>query len=583
MDAKEQIDPTPKPLIDTVFEWLKDMTPEDAGLLAKTWPGLVKGSRPGKADPRQVVTGLRAKLRGARAFPEGIAIFARPLAKEYSLLQYVGFDALPAMLECFGNALGRREACAAALLHEDEECRELARKRWAEWAGASPEPAAVDKATALLGALCGTVVAALEARNSAADSTDLTEPDPPPKPATTSEPSPEPGRRLRDAERELKRARREAQEAKAEIQRLTKQVGTIKSAKEALEVELCDVRETLRELNGALQAKVQLAAQRLADERLMPWLTDCETLASVKTPVDGNDLLSRVEFTLERQAKRDRRYGIRSQITQRIADCRIALAKVEAASYDALRPLPDLVTLEQALRQEITELSAQLAPARGLSATDTQIHARISRAQTQQDLAAVRGEIVAGLSSKKIQIEDREEVFAHLLQASLLRATEARFAAEKEDIAAAMACNPIVDFWQRLQIGESLTMLVDGHNVLGSPGTSRSGSDDWHSATARDALAARLKTFAQDYPNLRVDLWFDSPTAADENVSENLCVRFSGGTGANRADDAILRQIDNHPARANLYLVTADWDEARKAQTLGAKVFLPDELESLLR
>jgi hypothetical protein len=94
---------------------------------------------------------------------------------------------------------------------------------------------------------------------------------------------------------------------------------------------------------------------------------------------------------------------------------------------------------------------------------------------------------------------------------------------------------------------------------------------------------ARLKTFAEDYPKLQVDLWFDGPTARDENVSENLCVRFSGGTGANRADGAILRQIDNHPARASLYLVTADWDEARKAQALGAKVFLPDELGSLFR
>jgi predicted RNA-binding protein with PIN domain len=489
---------------------------------------------------------------------------------------------MPGMLKAFGDALGRREACAAALLHEDEECRELARARWAEWAGTSPEAEAVDNATALLRALCGTVVEALEARKTATDVTDLTNPEPPPKPETTPEPSPELTRKLNEAERELKRARREAQESKAQTERLSKQVGTLKSANKALEVDLRDTRKTLRESEERQEARIQIAAQRLADERLMPWLTDCETLASVKASVDGDNLLARVEFTLERQAKRDRRYGIRSQITQRIADCRIALAKVEAASHDALRPLPDLVTLEQALRHEITALTDQLARARGLSETDSQIHERISRAQTQQDLAAVRGTIVAGLSSKKLQIEDRAEVFTHLLQASLLRAMEARFAAEKEDIAADMACNPIVDFWQRLQMGEPLTMLVDGHNVLARPGIARTGSESWHSAPARDALTARLREFASDYPQLHVDLWFDSPTSYDENVSANLRVKFSGGTGANRADAAILRQIENHPASVTLYLVTADWDEAQKAQALGAKVFLPEELEGLL-
>jgi len=584
MDPTQQIDRTPGPLIETILAWLEDMDANALKQLAVACPRLFKGFRPGRASPSLIVTNLRKSFRNAEALPPEMAALAHAYVREFLWLGFISPGAMPFMLECFGDALGRKEACAAALLHEDEECRELARVRWAEWAGTTPDAEAAKKAASNLRAFCGIVIAALDERETATDDATPTEPKPPPRSTTAPEPSPEPTQKLREAERDLKRARREAQEAKAETERLSKQVSTLKSAKGALEVDLRDTRTTLRELEEGHQARIKVAAQRLADERLMPWLTDCEQLAEVDEAARASDLLERVESTLLRQTKRDRAYSTRSRLAKRIEECRQALSDVESAAGDSLRPLPELRELAEELATEIQNLEAKLAPSKSANQPDAELHRRITRARTQRELAETRKYIAEGLADNTLAVEDREAIFSRLIEASHSLFNQARFAAEKSDVAQEMACNPGVDFYQRLQLDEPLLLILDGHNFLGTllSGTGLRRRSDWYSETSRESLKKRLAEFGNNYPELRIDLWFDGPVATQHNETHNLRVCFSGGTGSDRADKAILQSIEHQKGAVRVFLVTADRGEATKAERLGAKVLLPEELEHLL-
>ena len=64
-------------------------------------------------------------------------------------------------------------------------------------------------------------------------------------------------------------------------------------------------------------------------------------------------------------------------------------------------------------------------------------------------------------------------------------------------------------------------------------------------------------------------------------MSDNLRVRFSGGSGSNRADRQILAFL-HHLGTASPELtravVTADQDEARAAERSHAMVMAPEEL-----
>lgn len=67
MDAKQQIDPTPKPLIETILAWLEDMDADGINRFAAAYPRLFDGFRPGRASPSLILTGLPKMLRNAEA------------------------------------------------------------------------------------------------------------------------------------------------------------------------------------------------------------------------------------------------------------------------------------------------------------------------------------------------------------------------------------------------------------------------------------------------------------------------------------------------------------------------------------
>lgn len=584
--------PTPKcdvaPLIDTVLEWLEAMDTDAIAKLAESRPSLVKGFRPEKAPKTIVLSRLRVLLQGGEAIPADIAKIANRFTREFALLGFLSAKAMPFALDWFGHSLGQREACAALLLHPDSDCHALAQDRWATWSTTPPSSAEVDVASGVLEALCGSIVLAIEKQRAVAESG---APDAEQAEANSLHSLSAPEKcKLEELERDLKEARKEAKAARKRAEeiadlkervekRLRGQEAELKSANEALDA----TKRALRESEERHERAVAEAAQRLVDRRLAPWLTDVERLADEANAIEASNLLHRADFLLGQQAKRDRKFGIRSMIAARIEECRIAFAKVESAQIDSLRPLPELERLSQELRSEISRLEDKLAPPKENQLPDQQVRDQIVRARDFGELMSLRKHILMDGCSADSKLQEPAELQALIMQTALRLQAEARFVAEKDETSTGMSKHPALDFWQRLQGGDAIRLFVDGHNFLGLVRDScPSRTAEWHGAQARQHLTERLRAFASAYPSLSVDLWFDSPSEAMESASSNLRVIFSGGLGKNRADDGILKSLAHARQISPVYLVTADWQEAKQAELAGARVFLPDELDHLL-
>lgn len=81
-------------------------------------------------------------------------------------------------------------------------------------------------------------------------------------------------------------------------------------------------------------------------------------------------------------------------------------------------------------------------------------------------------------------------------------------------------------------------------------------------------MAERVTTLFPS-PGADVRLFFDGPTGAQEILSEQVRVVYSGGEGANRADGAILRDIEffrKTDGDRTLLLITGDRDFGREAK-----------------
>lgn len=580
-----------EPLIETVLMWLEAMDASSLLELAESRPSLAKGFRPDKASKTFVLSRVRALLKGAEGVPEDIAKIVSRFTGEFVLLGFVSAKAMPFALDWFGNSLGRRGACAALLLHPDSECHRLARERWMSWSTTSPTPEEAKVATDVLEALCGSIVLAIERQRVGTDVDDIEDEckeAPTPLPAMLPE-----QRKLEQLERDLKEARKEAKVARKRAEEMTDQRARAERRQRALEADAKSSKEALEATRRALRGSedrhhraVAEAAQKLVDARLAPWLTDVERLADEAEADAGGDVLERADFILRQQAKRDRKFGIRSMTAARIEECRLALSKVERAQTDSLRPLPELERLGDEIKCEISRLEAQLAPNRDDQETqrlDRQVHEQIARARDLGELLNLRRRILEGGNRDAINLQDPAEVHVHLMRAALMLQAEARFAAEKDETSILMSDHPALDFWQRLQSGDSICLVVDGHNFLGLVRDSRLRCNgEWHGKQARQHLSERLRVFSSAYPRLSVDLWFDSPSEAMESASSNMRVIFSGGLGKNRADDGILKSLAHGRQMSPVYLVTADWQEAKQAELAGARVFLPDELDHLL-
>ena len=495
------------------------------------------------------------------------------------------------------SCLGFAGTVAALLLDGRASLRRHALEMLADWDGLEPDESAQREATTELMTGLRSLTQALQTLQppvgagspSGLESglTDTTGP----TPLAERTPRPQGERQLvitlRDKRREAGALARDLSTSRQESDRLRAELERLRPALELTQQRANHAENELAELRGDFESLVQQRVQALLDERLLPWLAPAEALAQAAEDPRGQHLLEQAEQLLQEQAAIDRRYGLRRVLQAELDDCRQMLARLAEAQAQSLRPLPRLVTLQQEIRQRIQALQQQLGdpvdadPAAGSSLA--RLQQAMAQADSLEQLSAIRQALGAAEPLGLLDAGERARAFAQLADlASRLYARQGicRTAAQDRE---GLRSLPLHAMQSTLALGQRATLVVDGHNVLFTlPALFRSFFENGNpGGRARDALEQRLAALAKRHPRLDIQLWFDGGTVSERTVLDNMRVRFSGGSGSNRADGQILAFLHHlgtaspDPARA---VVTADQDEARAAERTGALVMAPEEL-----
>lgn len=588
--------PIPKPV---VLAWCGALVrlPDAKVRSLASEQGLGAGFRASKMPPDVARARLRSALEGYAELPETIRLALRGASQASALVVPLSDELVMEQSGLLANSLGLAETVAALLLDGRASLRSHALGMLDGWDGSECNEEARRKASTDLMAHLQGLAQALHALKpqdgtGSPSGTDAGLAD---RAATTPQmtrsPRPQAERQLvlalRDKRREAAALARDLAASRQGSDRWRTELERLRPALELTQQRAGRAEAELAELRGDFEALVQQRVQALLDERLLPWLAPAESLAQAAADPGRGQLLEQAEQLLQEQAAIDRRYGLRRSLQAELDDCRQMLARLAEAQAESLRPLPKLLTLQQEIRLRIQALQQQLG-----TRADTDLAAGSSLARLQQamaqantleQLSAIRQALGAAEPLGLLDVEERARAYALLADlASRIYAREGicRTAAQDRE---GLRHLPLHAMQSTLAVGQRATLVVDGHNVLFTlPALFRPFFENGNpGGRARDALEQRLAALARRHPRLDIQLWFDGGTVSERTVSDNLRVRFSGGSGSNRADRQILAFL-HHLGTASPELtravVTADQDEARAAERSHAMVMAPEEL-----
>ncbi len=592
--------PIPKPV---VLAWCGALArlPDAIARSLASEQELGAGFRANKMPPDVARNRLRSALEGYAELPEKIRLALRQISPASALVVPLSDELVMEQSSLLTRSLGFAETVAALLLDGRSSLRRHALEMLGDWDGSEPDEDAQREATTELMSSLQSLAQALQTlqrpegagspREPGSGSVDTT--------GTTAlsarTPRPQAERQLvialRDKRREAGTLARDLGAARQESDRLRAELDRLRPALEQTQQRAARAEDELAELRGDFEALVQQRVQALLDERLLPWLAPAEALAQAAEDPCGQNLLGQAERLLQEQAAIDRRYGLRRSLQAELDDCRQMLARLAEAQAESLRPLPRLVTMQHEIRQRIQTLQQQLGnpvdadPAAGSSLA--RLQQAMAQADSLEQLSAIRQALGAAEPLGLLDAGERARAFAQLADlASRLYGRQGicRTAAQDRE---GLRSLPLHAMQSTLALGQKATLVVDGHNVLFTlPALFRPFFENGNpGGRAREALEQRLAALAKRHPRLDIQLWFDGGTVSERTVLDNMRVRFSGGSGSNRADGQVLAFLHHlHTASPDLAraVVTADQDEARAAERSGAMVMAPEELALLL-
>ncbi|MGA1315350.1 MAG: hypothetical protein ACO3YN_00285 [Rubrivivax sp.] len=629
--------------------------------LARAHPSLQAGFRPGKVPQGPLRLRAKALLDTASGLPEAVRGVLAQQGLQSALLSVLSEEAISAQAGAWADAFGRVAVFSAMLLDDRPSVRALGFSQLEHWNGQAADEATATRARAVLAeafgpflrtvaplfgradpAMSGADVAgvARAAATGAVEATastlsaDVTHPDnpsaPDDSPVAAARLPRSAGERalvlqLRAQRLETRRAQRACREAERERDRLTLRADAADVQLSEARVASSQLSQELRRVQARIEALVLEGVQAQLDERLRPWLAPAEQLQQGVQALAGSPLLDEVQALLRRQSEVDRREGLRSTLVAELQRTRGLLAEVQRARVDALNPLSHWPDVAQRLQAHAAALQARLDQAvRGVqptalapaaqhlplaAATDDATATPLSRLQ-QMIAAAPTLDALATLrqhlhSAERLALLTPEQTAA---AHALLHEAVSRLY-DRTVLAAGLAQAPLPDArafpLQALQAALARrlprTLVVDGHNVLHLlPALFRPYHDAQGQPTgrARQALAERLQALAGRHPTLHVELWFDGPAHDTRSLSEQVRVHFSGGSGSDRADGAIVAQLRHlcdskavtDPNRQDakspgaegsvrqVTVVSADTEVRDQVLALGAAVMLPAEL-----
>ena len=565
----------------------------DLAVLCKQHKDLWAGFRPGKAPAREVRHRAKVSLGTLPGLPDDFKDLLVRSSLSQSLLCVLSEAALAESGAGLSDLFGRAVTASAMLLDSREPVRKLGFSLLEQWD--TLQPTETEKLEAkkkisydLKPFLSHLKDLALEGEVAQA---------PPALQATTSA-HPARSPQVRDAILRLR-------EERTTSRRLGKDLNAATTARERLQQESDAFRFALessqaqaRSLNAELTALRQGLAQQIAsgvraqlDARLRPWLADAEALRQDATFLLGQGILDRADQVLERQVREDARFGLLTQLKAELDRTVVALTRVRLAMVESVRPLDELSPLAESLEAHRKVLEERLRVVPPEMAEQNSPVARIrhvlAAAKSLDSISEVRAALQASEALGLLSSE--ETLHAHRLVHEAASRVYDRYliAHASTQRTASLSGVPMYALQSELARGRPCTLVVDGHNVLhklptlfrpdyeaGQPG-----------AKARKSLESRLLRLCSEYPTLSVQLWFDGPVVEERALARNLRVRFSGGVGADRADQQIgayLQHLKTSAPQELRLVASGDAEVANYGTISGASVLMPVELSWLL-
>ena len=558
---------------------------------AKNHKHLNAGFRLGKVNPTILVTRVVAMLDQMKELSPDLCALLRDATLSRPLIFVLSEELIQLALPQLADAYGRLDFFAGLLLDERESIRRIGHVGVQSWDGIPAEDSEQKKAVQdlqkLLPRFLTLIQPLLHGGGSFENSISAALAKQPHK---RDEKTEKLIKNLRAKRTEFNRLQRKFSEGTRDLENLKVVSEAHRRALESATKNLEAMTQQYGDLNSKFESHVQNAIARELDNKLVPWLKQAQHLELAVSKSSGG-LQEEVRALLSRQAAIDKRFGLRSQLAQESAACQALALQIKEAMAESIEPLPELHTVAKKLASRISEIEKTLKASAALTTEQAIAPAlfveRVSAASTLDELASVRK---GWMYLEEIGLLGDRGLSAGY---ALLRAKasqlylKARLSNEMRPNQSLLAGVPLYGLQRQLADGKSCVLIVDGHNVLhklndlfgdsfehGIPG-----------AKAQKALIAKVATICDVHPNLNVKLWFDSPVAHDETIQGNFMVHYSGGTGANRADEQIvayLNFLNTQSPQPFKALVTEDRDEAAKAQGCGALILSPLEFEVLL-
>jgi hypothetical protein len=579
----------PESVIGCWKDQLDKATDADLAALCKQHKDLWAGFRPGKAPAREVRHRAKVNLGTLPGLPDDFKEVLVRSGLSQSLLCVLSEAAVEETAAGLSDVFGRADTAAAMLLASRESVRKIGfslLEKWEDLQSTDAQRLEAKKKIAydLKPFLSHMRDLALEGEVAQASATvQIAAPTPPAR-------SPQ----VRDAILRLREERATSRRLTKELSATTLVRDRLQQESDALRIALQSSQAQVQTLRGELTALRQSLDQQIAagiqaqlDARLRPWLADAEALKQDAASLIGRDILDRADLVLERQAQEDARYGLLTQLKAELDRTVVALTRVRLAMVESLKPLDELAPLADSLEVHRKELENRLSVASVETDKQSSVLARLrhtlAAAKSLDAISDVRTSLQATESLGLLSSEETIDAYRLVHEAASRVYDRYLIAPSSGQRSKSLSGVPMYALQSELARGRPCTLVVDGHNVLhklptlfrpdyeaGLPG-----------AKAREALESRLLGLCSKYPTLSVQLWFDGPVVEERAVTSNFRVRFSGGSGSDRADRQIagyLQHLHASSAEELRVVVSADSEVGHQGQMAGAVVMMPVEL-----
>ena len=100
---------------------------------------------------------------------------------------------------------------------------------------------------------------------------------------------------------------------------------------------------------------------------------------------------------------------------------------------------------------------------------------------------------------------------------------------------------------------EGTMLIIDGHNVINTmPEYQRLDAQGMTHHAVRERFARDCVALASKIPGMELRLYFDGPERTQAQRTRNMSIRYSGGTGEHRADNAIVAEAETQTDRKSV-------------------------------